>query len=208
LSFRVIGWDGGFVAPYDTDVVQVAPGERYDVLVRMPTDEAAIEVSTLDVDRGAGMRDEAAVLFEVAVHGAPRDTRIVDPTPTIEPLDVSSGQTRRFVLTSMLEGPGSPAFFINDQRWPLNTHVEVRTGDVDVWEVVNDEDHQHPFHIHGLFFQPLDGAVLGWKDTIDVPPRSTARLAVPYGELGMWMYHCQIPEHAERGMMGDLMVGE
>ena len=40
------------------------------------------------------------------------------------------------------------------------------------------------------------------------PPHTTIRLAVPYGELGMWMYHCQIPEHAERGMMGDLMVGE
>jgi FtsP/CotA-like multicopper oxidase with cupredoxin domain len=27
-----------------------------------------------------------------------------------------------------------------------------------------------------------------------------------YDALGMWMYHCTIPEHAERGMMGDLHV--
>lgn len=157
------------------------------------------------------MRDDAAVLFEVAVHGPVRATEIADPIPSIAPLDVSAAPTRRFTLTSRLDGPGSPAFFINDQRWPLNTHVEVRSGDVDVWEVVNDEDHQHPFHIHGLFFQPLDVAgvplpTVGRKDTIDVPPKSTTRLAVPYGERGMWMYHCQIPEHAERGMTGDLMV--
>jgi FtsP/CotA-like multicopper oxidase with cupredoxin domain len=213
LPFRVIGWDGGFVAPYDADAVRIAPGERYDVLVRMPARPTTFEVGTLAVDRGAGMSDAEAVLFEVAVHGTPRDSPLVEPMPVVDPLDVSSGQTLRFELTSRLEGPGSPAFFINGQRWPLNTHVQVRTGDVDVWEVVNEEEHQHPFHIHGLFFQPLDVAgepspVLGWKDTIDVPPRSTARLAVPYGELGMWMYHCQIPEHAERGMMGDLMVGD
>jgi FtsP/CotA-like multicopper oxidase with cupredoxin domain len=213
LSFRVIGWDGGFVDAYDTDVLRIAPGERYDVLVQVPSREGSIDVVTLAVDRGGGMTDDEAHLFELVVHGDARESEIVDPPVSIAPLDLGSGQTRRFELTSTLDGPGSPAFFINGQRWPLDTHVHVRRGDVDVWEVVNEEEHAHPFHIHGLFFQPLDvGGVaartLGWKDTIDVPPRATARLAVPYGELGMWMYHCQIFEHAERGMMGELMVEE
>ena len=213
LSFRVIGWDGGVVDGYDTDVLRIVPGERYDVLVRMPSHEASIDVVTVPVDRGGGMADEEAHLFELVVHGAGRERAVLEPPASIAPLDISSAQTRRFELTSALEGPGSPAFFINGQRWPLDTHVHVRRGDVDVWEVVNEEDHAHPFHIHGLFFQPLEvGGVaprmLGWNDTIDIPPRATARLAVPYGELGMWMYHCQIFEHAERGMMGDLVVEE
>jgi FtsP/CotA-like multicopper oxidase with cupredoxin domain len=36
----------------------------------------------------------------------------------------------------------------------------------------------------------------------------TTRLALRYDTAGMWMYHCTIPEHAERGMMGDLHVME
>jgi FtsP/CotA-like multicopper oxidase with cupredoxin domain len=39
-----------------------------------------------------------------------------------------------------------------------------------------------------------------------VPKESKLRFAVRYDELGMWMYHCHILEHAERGMMGELRV--
>ena len=82
-----------------------------------------------------------------------------------------------------------------------------------LWTIRNDAEMDHPFHIHGLFFQVLDRdgvpePHLGWRDTVDVGPAQTVRLAVPYDEPGMWMYHCQIPEHAERGMMSDLMVVE
>ena len=102
-------------------------------------------------------------------------------------------------------------FTINDQRWPLNTPVHVDHGDVEIWEVVNEGEHDHPFHLHGLRFQVLDRdgvaePTLGWKDTVRVAPRGTTRLAVTYEEPGMWKFHCSIPEHAERGMMGDLMV--
>ena len=47
-----------------------------------------------------------------------------------------------------------------------------------------------------------------WEDTVRVGPHETLRLAVRHETLGMWMYHCQIPEHAEGGMTGDLMVTE
>jgi FtsP/CotA-like multicopper oxidase with cupredoxin domain len=95
----------------------------------------------------------------------------------------------------------------------LNTPVDVTLGDVEIWEVINDGDGDHPFHLHGVFFQVLDGGgtqppALGWKDTTVLGPRSSVRLAVEYTEPGMWMYHCQIPEHAERGMMGDLRVND
>ena len=210
LTFRVIGWDAGFIAaPYDVESIRIAPGERYDVLVQLPDDEGEYEAVTRALDRGQRLVDESAPLFEVAVRGRALASTVVDPNPMIEPMP-DTEEVRRFALRSDLDGAGAPAFFINDQRWPLNTPLEVQAGDVDVWEVVNDEDHHHPFHIHGLFFQTLDPppGTIGWKDTVDVAPRSTVRLAVPYGELGTWMFHCQIPEHAERGMMGDLVVSQ
>ena len=71
----------------------------------------------------------------------------------------------------------------------------------------------HPFHLHGFFFQPLDpvtGAALPspeWRDTIDVPPLGTTKFAVQYDDrLGMWMFHCHILDHADDGMMGMLML--
>lgn len=211
-SFQVIGWDGGLLPePYDVEQLRIAPGERYDVLVTMPEDRDGLVLESRAIDRGSGMEDGASDLLAIALDGGavrselPVTSRVVETvTPTgVDPL--------AFVLTGKLEGPTAPVFFINDQRWPLNTPVEVTSGDADVWEVVNDGEHHHPFHVHGLFFQVLDidgevPAALGWKDTVDIPAGATARLAVPYDEPGMWMFHCQIPEHAERGMMGDLMV--
>ena len=69
----------------------------------------------------------------------------------------------------------------------------------------------HPFHLHGMFFRVLDvggtaPAHDGWKDTVNVPRKQTLRFAVRYGVPGTWMYHCHILEHAERGMMAELVL--
>jgi FtsP/CotA-like multicopper oxidase with cupredoxin domain len=39
-----------------------------------------------------------------------------------------------------------------------------------------------------------------------LPQKTTTRIALRYETIGMWMFHCHILEHAERGMMGDLMI--
>jgi FtsP/CotA-like multicopper oxidase with cupredoxin domain len=80
-----------------------------------------------------------------------------------------------------------------------------------MWEVVNDSDGEHPVHVHGHFVQVLDRdgvaeTQLGLKDTVVIAPHQTLRAALRYDEPGMWMFHCQIPEHAERGMTADIDV--
>jgi FtsP/CotA-like multicopper oxidase with cupredoxin domain len=66
----------------------------------------------------------------------------------------------------------------------------------------------HPFHLHGFFFQPIaasGGIVPEWKDTINVPRESSLAFAVRYDDRpGMWMFHCHILDHADAGMMGML----
>ena len=66
----------------------------------------------------------------------------------------------------------------------------------------------HPFHLHGFFFQVLDDTLVPeWKDTVDVPSKTSLKLAVNFDNRpGMWMYHCHILDHAEAGMMGHLHV--
>jgi len=135
-------------------------------------------------------------------------------TRAIEPFPVDADTpSRRFELRADLEPAEAPAYFINDQRWPLNNPVHVQLGALEIWEIANLGDHPHPFHIHGMFAQVLgdDGRPtqpLAWKDTVQVEPRGLTRIALRYDTPGMWMYHCTIPEHAERGMMGDVHVME
>jgi FtsP/CotA-like multicopper oxidase with cupredoxin domain len=80
-----------------------------------------------------------------------------------------------------------------------------------IWSINDDVGMDHPFHLHGMFFQVLDVngvpvAHRGWKDTVIVPRYQRLRFSVRYGEPGHWMYHCHILEHQEAGMMGVLDI--
>ena len=71
---------------------------------------------------------------------------------------------------------------------------------------VNDSARLHPMHIHGLFFKVLarDGRAVDerhWRDTVLVRPRETVDIGLVPLDIGRWMLHCHILEHAESGMM-------
>lgn len=216
--FRVIGWDGGLIAePYEVERLLVAPGERYDVLVEWAGEEGdRRELRTVHYDRGhdmpdpgpkrllgvvlAGGRAPAPPEVPAALRAVPRLSEVISQTPL-----------RRFVLSEQEEGGAGPRFFINGESWPFNRPVMVSQGQTEVWEIHSDTEMDHPFHLHGMFFEVLErGGVpelrRGWKDTVNVPAGQTVRFSVTYTPLGMWMFHCHILEHAERGMMGEVHV--
>ncbi len=214
--FRVIGWDGGLVdEPYQTDTLLIAPGERYDVLVELggvAGDELVLR--TTHYDRGHDIPDPGPIdllTLELA-DAAAAPAALPDRWGTIVPIAVEpAAPRRRFVLREDDTVPTAPVFSINDEVFPNITPVEVITGDVEIWELENATEMDHPFHLHGMSFQRLDAAgaliaPLGWKDTINVPRETTVLVAVQFGAAGRWMYHCHILEHAERGMMGELVV--
>jgi FtsP/CotA-like multicopper oxidase with cupredoxin domain len=88
----------------------------------------------------------------------------------------------------------------------------VRVGELQVWDILNDTKMDHPFHLHGFFFQVLerDGAGTvppSWEDTVTVPAKSRIRFAwLPDDRPGNWMYHCHILEHHAAGMMAHFDV--
>lgn len=214
-SFLVIGWDGGLVeTPYTSDTLLVSPGERYEVIVEL--DETAdLSLQTLYYDRGHDLPDPGPLdLLQLRFDGK---AGAFDPLPAawgdVQPLPVDgSTLARSFVLSEVDDGgDGKPRFFINDEAWPFNNTIMGTLGELEIWEIVNTAEMDHPFHLHGVFFQVLDvdnvpETRLGWKDTVVVPQSSTLRFAVRYETPGMWMYHCHILEHAELGMMGQIMV--
>ena len=70
----------------------------------------------------------------------------------------------------------------------------------------------HPFHLHGFFFQVLSingtpPPFRSWEDVVNVPPRATVRIAWQADDrCGSWMYHCHILEHHASGMMAHFDV--
>ncbi len=210
--FVVIGTDGGLLpTPYETDRLLIAPGERYEVLVTFDDPQGArLKLQTYYYDRGHNVPDPGPKdLLELvagpraakAPAALPSSWGVVEPTPVLPTTFV-----RPFLLQEF-EGTGADAtyFTINAERWPLNNPVMVKQGDTEIWEIKNDSEMDHPFHLHGMFFQVVGGRQ-AWKDTVNIPQKQTLQFVVRYEPVGMWMFHCHILEHAERGMMGDLMV--
>ncbi len=210
-QFRVIGWDGGLVdAPYETDRVLLAPGERYEVLVEL--EGAAgdqLSLRSVHYDRGHNIPDPGPIdLVQIALT-SPGDAPapLPDTWGDVAPIATDAATPRRtFTLREDDTDPTNPVFSINDEVFPDITPVPAAPGAIEIWEIVNESEMDHPFHLHGMSFQVVGAGVLGWKDTVNVPLESTVEIAVEVGPEGRWMFHCHILEHAERGMMGELEV--
>lgn len=215
-KLTLIGVDGGLLeAPREVDELLLTPGERADVLVTPAgAPGSSLDLVSLPYERGhmTGMLPTANVL---RLRYSPEAALSPEPLPTslrTIAANPEAGRTRAFKLTEDMASGMEPVFRINGEAFPDITRLQAKLGETEVWEVENDTEMDHPFHLHGFFFQVLSrGGVAepyrAWKDTVNVPAKSTLRLSVRFdGFPGMWMYHCHILEHGVRGMMGELDV--
>ncbi len=212
----VIGSDGGILpVPYSTETLLISPGERYDVLVTFQGNGGGrATLQTVHYDRGHDIPDPGPQDLLDVVYGASSGTP--EPLPEVwrelPRLAVTDSTPVRPFLLEEFEPPGLPVLFtINGEQWPDNKPVHVKQGSVEIWEIQNEAEMDHPFHLHGMFFELISEAgkpplLDGWKDTVNIPQKSSVRFAVQYAPPGMWMFHCHILEHAELGMMGELMI--
>jgi FtsP/CotA-like multicopper oxidase with cupredoxin domain len=218
--FLVVGWDAGLLPqPYETGRLLITPGERYEILVSFGEADVGMPLAleTVHHDRGHNIPDPGPLpLMQIEVERGDSSKRPPEfPVAWGEwsPLMVTAGTpTRKFELKEVEGERGAePKFFINDEAFPTHTPIHGIENAVEIWEVHNDTEMDHPFHLHGMFFQVLDidgkpPKHRGLKDTVNVPQETKLRFAVQYGPPGAWMFHCHILEHAERGMMGELMI--
>ncbi len=216
-KFHVIGTDGGLLPkPYDTDHLLFAPGERYDVLLTAPgATGTSVDLMTEAYDRGHDSgSDPPLKVATVTIDGARVDAPAAMPSagPAIPRLPAPS-ETFPLVLNEKSLPTGEVVFTINDQTFPNVPMLSVPKDGVRAFAIRNDSEMDHPFHLHGFFFQAVERngvAVaedqLANKDTIIVPMKSSVTLVTRFDEPGMWMYHCHILEHAENGMMGEVEV--
>ncbi|HEY4188628.1 MAG TPA: multicopper oxidase family protein [Polyangia bacterium] len=218
-QFTRIGVDGGFLqAPEPpADTILIIPAGRVDLLVT-PTGQPGEVLAVRDVpyDRGFGTAADGGTqdLFYLNLSPSPAvTTRALPPTlRTIAPIDTTQATARSIALT-LDASSGKVIMGINGVPAWLAPPLPAAANSTEVWTITNTVAFDHPFHLHGFFFQPLDpvtGAALPspeWRDTMNIPALTTARFAVQYDDrLGMWMFHCHILDHADDGMMGMLLL--
>jgi FtsP/CotA-like multicopper oxidase with cupredoxin domain len=210
--FTILGTDGGLIPePVTAAQVLLAPADRVDLAVGPFAEGETLALESLKYDRGM-VKDNGGKYATVRV-GSPAPSRAQIPKTlrTIEPLvtgDVTPNRTVQLQFGMSLR---------HGVNWKIegesHHHADpVRVGEMQVWDVVNETKMDHPFHLHGFFFQVLEvnGAppeFLSWEDTVNVPANGRVRIAwLPDDRAGNWMYHCHILEHHAAGMMAHFEV--
>jgi FtsP/CotA-like multicopper oxidase with cupredoxin domain len=211
--FRLLGTDGGLLeAPVTMDEVLLATADRVDIAVGPFAEGETLSIVALQYLRMT-IRKRKDERFATLRVGPPRPStaHIPERLRHIEPLAPPDTRPARTVkLGIKFSWRRMVDFVVNRERH--HQDQPVKAGELQVWDVVNTTLMDHPFHLHGFFFQVL--SVNGepppwrsWEDVVNVPPRATVRIAwLPDDRPGSWMYHCHILEHHASGMMGHFDV--
>ena len=225
-QFHQIGTDGGLLEnPVPLTRLRLSNGERAEMLVDFSGQQNS-QVRLMSFSSELG--------FNPFWNSNPLDNSNFDimtinvVSPTANPITaipaslatinrLQEGQatrTRPFVLEMGVSGPMT----INGVSMDMDRIDQtVKVDDTEIWEVINNSDLPHPFHVHDVQFLVLtrDGAPpedneAGWKDTVLVMPRETVRIITRFSDYtdpdNPYMFHCHILEHEDAGMMGQFLV--
>lgn len=212
-EFRIIGTDGGLLEyPRTVTAALITPGERLDIVAGPFSEGENFGIGSLPYGRMTFLKAKQERFATVAVGPAkPSAAFIPGMLRVIETLAPQHTPVSRTVKLSV--GPSlrkGMAFLVNN-----DVHVNdkpVKVGELQIWEIYNASLMDHPFHLHGFFFQVIEEngkapAYRAWKDTYNLLPRTKIKIAwIPDNRPGWWMYHCHIPEHHAAGMMANFEV--
>jgi FtsP/CotA-like multicopper oxidase with cupredoxin domain len=212
-EFKIIGTDGGLLE-YARTVTEalITPGERMDIIAGSFNEGETFAIESLAYNRMTFLKARRQKFATVKVEEAkPSIASIPETLRKIEPLAPQHAAVTRNVKLSV--GPSLKkglSFLVNN-----DVHVNdkpVKVGELQIWEINNVSLMDHPFHLHGFFFQVIEEngkapSYRAWKDTYNLKPRTKIKIAwMPDNRPGMWMYHCHIIEHHAAGMMANFEV--
>ena len=206
--FRIIGTDDGLIeAPVEATDVLLAPADRVDVRGGPFEEGRSLDIQSLEYNRGLGLKGTAMPFGSVVVGPAqPSVATVPERLRTIVPIARADAPARRDVRSrGRLSLRRGVDFMVNAE--PHHHGQPVRVGELQVWNVINETPIDHPFHLHWFFFPVLEvngvaPTFNSWEDTVNVPPKSTAKIAwMPDDRPGSWMAHRDILEHHAAGMM-------
>jgi FtsP/CotA-like multicopper oxidase with cupredoxin domain len=131
---------------------------------------------------------------------------------SLSPYDPDNVNERRRIVFSEEMGQGPVRFLINGETFEherIDFHSQL--GSIEIWEVINNADMDHPFHLHIYPFIVLtrngNPSRSGCGATPSTWRRVTgSRLFVPFEHFSATICHYQIVEHEDQGMMAQFAV--
>ena len=211
--FTIIGTDGGLIdAPVTVNEVLLTPADRVELAVGPFAEGETLAIDTLPYNRMTVARSRRERFATLRVGpAAPSRAAIPSTLRQIDPIVTGPVTPTREVHLGFKPSLRHGVDFVINKE-PHHRDAPVKVGELQVWDVINDTMMDHPFHLHGFFFQVLEvngesPAFRSWEDTVNVPPKGRVRIAfLPDDRPGEWMYHCHILEHHESGMMAHFEV--
>lgn len=212
-KFRVVGTDGGRVEPYTPGRIQIAVGQRYDLEVLYDEAGTAELLSHVLVADEQGNPVEEAMPMLVAEVEASEAEVVPLEWPAVEAPPAPAIDREETLVFDAVDTPSGLEWTLNGEAMPSEPLFEFAAGETVRLELVNEAGPEHPFHLHGQFFTIVaDGRINteqpGRKDTVLLPGQSSVEIIATMDNPGRWMAHCHILEHAELGMMGEIVVSE
>lgn len=216
---RVIATDGGLLPePIPLERVEIAPGQRYELEVQ--ADEDATKVSLQAMIWVLDENDEVVEApFSLVV--ADVEGEAAAKVPTYPSVTLPATNVDAAIVDWKLSGAvvnGKVQFTINGEAGSADgehNHTVINTFERGVpvkLRVQSEVSPEHPFHLHGQFFQILErgGKPVtdepGLRDTVLVRGAESVTVLSYFENPGQWMIHCHISEHSENGMMADVLV--
>ena len=220
LPVHVIGSDIGFL-PSASRVksLPLTNAERADVIVDFTNVPVGTELYLLNKAGGARPNTTGQVMkIRVAAAASSPDTS----TPAgqlvslpVAPMTGTPLVTRKLAILDtrqgIIDGAGNP-ISLEFEDPPTETPA---AGSTEIWEFYGFDS--HPMHLHAAHFQILSrqkfgGTVRGpkpWerglKDTVDIEESGITRVKVQFDRNpGLFVWHCHLLEHEDKGMMRPL----
>ncbi|KLE34887.1 copper resistance system multicopper oxidase [Aurantiacibacter luteus] len=167
--------------------VEVGPG--IDMVAPMPVDRMDFPGLGLDTVSHRVLRYTDLVARDANPHRMPERQLEIHLT----------GNMERYMWS--FDGKRFNAVTDDPIRFGFDERVRVK--------LVNDTMMAHPIHLHGHFFELVNGAGMmnqPRKHTLVVQPGSTATFDLTANEPGDWAFHCHLLYHMHAGMMQTVTV--
>ena len=230
-AFRVEGAEAAVIAldgnpvpqRFAPDALQLGPGQRLDLAIRMPDDEGAV-VSLGDV---RGTKPKIVATLRAVGKSLKRDVRDLAPLETnpVAEVDVANAKHISLALSATAENVpadgicgslGYSFWAINKVPWPGDTSdptaplAELKLGKSYVIDMENLTPQSHPMHLHGMSFKVLSSSTRPVQpmvsDTYLIQPDEKVQLGFVADNPGDWLLHCHIIEHQKSGMTSYVRV--